>query len=231
MKKKILIVGSAGHFGRFAFNQLKKDYDVIGIERKKNKNRFACEDLSNFKLNYETFKLLNKYHKKFAAMLICTGNSQKISGNISQKLVKSMESNLLTVTNSIETYQKVYRNKPIKIIVLSSIVGIKRMDAPLEYSVSKSALNHFCLIKSKELSKFKIKLNIISPGNILFKKNNWSLKIKKNRKKIERYIKKVVPLNSFCKPTELLALCNLLISEEGNFFQGSNIVIDGGQII
>jgi hypothetical protein len=28
-----------------------------------------------------------------------------------------------------------------------------------------------------------------------------------------------------------LALCKFLISEDGNFFQGSNIVMDGGQIL
>ena len=105
------------------------------------------------------------------------------------------------------------------------------MDAPTEYSVSKSALNHYCQIKAKELSKFKIKLNIISPGNIMNKNNNWYLKKKVNSKKVKSYIKKNVPLNSFCKPDQLLALCKLLISDEGNFFQGSNIVMDGGQIL
>ena len=105
------------------------------------------------------------------------------------------------------------------------------MEAPIEYSVSKSALNHYCQIKAKELSKFKIKLNIISPGNILNKDNNWYLKKRINNKKVQNYIKKNVPLNSFCKPIQILALCELLISDEGNFFQGSNIVMDGGQIL
>ena len=61
--------------------------------------------------------------------------------------------------------------------------------------------------------------------------NNWYLKRKKNKKKVMNYIKKNVPLNSFCRPDQLLAICNLLISDKGNFFQGSNIVMDGGQIL
>ena len=105
------------------------------------------------------------------------------------------------------------------------------MKAPIEYSTTKSALNHYCQIKAKELAKFSIKLNIISPGNILNKNNNWFFKKKKNSKKIQNYIKKNVPLNSFCKPNQILSLCKLLISDDGNFFQGSNIVMDGGQIL
>ena len=69
------------------------------------------------------------------------------------------------------------------------------MEAPIEYSISKSALNHYCLVKAKELSKFSIMLNIISPGNILNKNNNWYLKKKLMRKKSKIY-KKNVPLNS-----------------------------------
>ena len=60
--------------------------------------------------------------------------------------------------------------------MISSIAAIKIIDAPIEYSISKSALNHYCQIKAKELSKFKIRLNIISPGNILNKDNNWYFK-------------------------------------------------------
>ena len=98
-------------------------------------------------------------------------------------------------------------------------------------SVSKSALNHYCKIKAKNLSKYKININIISPGNILSKKNNWYLKKKINNRKVQNYIKKNVPLNSFCKPEQLLELCKLLISDHGNFFQGSNIVMDGGRSV
>ena len=145
--------------------------------------------------------------------------------------MNSFKSNLLTISNTVESYQKIYKNKSTKIIVISSIAGIKIMEAPIEYSISKSALNHYCQIKAKELSKFKIKLNIISPGNILNKNNNWYLKRKTNNNKIKNYIKKNVPLNSFCKPDQILAVCKLLISNDGNFFQGSNIVMDGGQIL
>ena len=232
MRKKVVIVGSAGNFGKYIFNELKKTNNVLGIERKKNKSNFECKDLSNSKINFETFKIIKKKNQNLDALIICTGKSKKdLSKNIDQKFINSFKSNFLTVSNTIESYQKVYKNKPTKIIVISSIAAIKAIDAPIEYSTSKSALNHYCQIKAKELSKFKIKLNVISPGNILNKNNNWYLKKKVNSKKVQNYIKKNVPLNSFCKPNQILALCKLLISDDGSFFQGSNIVMDGGQIL
>ena len=232
MKKKIAIVGSSGNLGSYIFRELKKTNNILGISKKKNQNNFECKDLSNSKMNIDTFKLIKKKNSKLDAIIICTGKSKKDSNiDIDQKYLNSFKSNLLTVSNTVDSYQKIYKNKPTKIIVISSIAAIKVMEAPIEYSIAKSALNHYCQIKAKELSKFKIILNIISPGNILNKNNNWYLKKKTNNKKILNYIKNNVPLNSFCKPSQILALCKLLISDDGNFFQGSNIVMDGGQIL
>jgi len=232
MKKKILIVGSSGNLGKYLFNKLKKTNHLLGIERKKSFNNFSCKDLSNSNFNLETIRLIKKKAPKLDAIIICTGKSSKdLTVNLDERFLNSFKSNLLTVSNTIESYQKIYKNKSTKIIVISSIAGLKVMDAPIEYSISKSALNHYCLIKAKELAKFSIRLNIISPGNILNKNNNWYFKKKANNQKIKKYIKKNVPLNSFCKPNQILNLCNFLISEDGNFFQGSNIVMDGGQIL
>ena len=232
MKKKILIVGSSGNLGRYLFNKLKKTDYVLGVQRKNNQKNFLCKDLANSNVNFETFRLIKKKYSKLDAIIICTGKSSKdIAVDIDKRFLNSFKSNLLTVSNTIESYQKIYKNRPTKIIVISSIAALKVMEAPIEYSISKSALNHYCLVKAKELSKFSIKLNIISPGNILNKNNNWYLKKKANSQKIKNYINKNVPLNSFCKPDQILSLCKLLISEDGNFFQGSNIVMDGGQIL
>ncbi len=232
MKKKIVIIGSNGNLGSYIFRELKKKNSILGISRKKKQNNFECKDLSNAKMNMDVFRLIKKKYSKLDAMIICTGKSKKELGkDIEERFLNSFKSNLLTVTNTINSYQKIYKNKSTKIIVISSIAAIKVMEAPIEYSTAKSALNHYCQIKAKELSKFNIMLNIISPGNILNKNNNWYLKKKTNEKKILKYIKNNVPLNSFCKPSQILALCKLLISDDGNFFQGSNIVMDGGQIL
>lgn len=233
MKQNILIVGSTSNLGKFFYSKLKKKNNLLGISRKKtNHKNFECKDLSKFQNCLKTFKMIKNRKSTINAIIICTGKSKKsFNPNIDEVFLDAYKSNLLTVANTIEAYQQVYKNKPVKIIVISSIVALKVLNAPIEYSISKAALNHYCQIKAKALSKFKIRINIISPGNILNKNNNWHLKLKKNKKKVENYIKKNVPLNSFCQPNQILSLCNFLINQEGNFFQGSNIVIDGGQIL
>ena len=81
------------------------------------------------------------------AIIICAGKSSKSADKLNdKKFISSFKSNFLSVSNTIESYQKVYNNKPTKIIVISSIAALKVINAPVEYSVSKSALNHYCKI-------------------------------------------------------------------------------------
>ena len=84
-------------------------------------------------------------------------------------------------------------------------------------------------MKSKHLAKMEINLNIISPGNILQKNNLWGKKLKNNYKSTKNYIKKEVPLNTFCNTDQIYNLCLYLLSNNGDNITGSNFVIDGGQ--
>ena len=88
-------------------------------------------------------------------------------------------------------------------LIISSIVSKKITRAPITYSISKAALNYYVSIKSKELSERKAMLNLILPGNILMKGNNWSKKLKINKINSNKYIKKNVPLGRFISPIEI----------------------------
>ena len=139
-------------------------------------------------------------------------------GNL-ENFKKSFESNFFSFVNLINSYSEIFNEKKVKIIVISSIAGLKSIDAPVEYSVAKSALIFYAKLISKKLIKKGISINIISPGNILMKNNNWFNKIRKNKKKVLNYIRKNVPSGNFVKPEEIFNICE------------SNIVIDGGQSI
>lgn len=95
--------------------------------------------------------------------------------------------------------------------------------------MAKSALNFYSKYKAKDLAKYNISLNIISPGNILQSNNNWDKKIKKNEMKTLKYIKKNVPMNKFCKPEDIAELVNHIIISKNNITTGSNFIIDGGE--
>ena len=114
---------------------------------------------------------------------------------------------------------------------ISSIAGNVITQAPITYSVAKSALNFYSKYKAKELAAHNISLNIISPGNILQPNNNWDKKIKKNKKQTLNYIKAKVPMNRFCRPIDIAELINFILVSKNNNITGSNFVVDGGEIL
>ncbi len=238
MKKKIILTGGSGNLGRFLVNKFsRKNYKIYNLSRIKpvkiypNEIFIKCE-LSKFN---EILNSLRQIKKKDNIDLIisATGNSKKNYKKIvtDSEFISSFNDNFISFSNLVEGYQKIFENKKIKIIAISSIAGVSPIDAPITYAVSKSALNYYCLIKAKQLSKFNININTISPGNIFMKNNNWGKKMKFDPVKIKQYIKKKVPLNSFCKPEAVFELCVYLSGENGNNITGSNFIIDGGQSI
>ena len=229
MKKNIILTGSKGNLGKFIYKNLIKKNKVFGISRIKTANSLVCE-LSDYIEVVNILKSIKKNTPKIDAIIISTGDSTVYKSNfLDQKFLHSFKNNFLTVSNVVEAYCRVFNKSPTKIIVISSIAGSSIINAPVEYSVSKSAVNHYCKVMAKKLSKFKILINIISPGNILMTNNNWAIKILSNKKKVKNYIKKNVPLNDYCKPEQILSLIQYLLTQNGNFVTGSNFVVDGGQ--
>lgn len=238
MKKKLILTGGSGKLGRFLTKKFSKErFKIYNLSRKKpikiypNEIFIKCE-LSKFNEILTSLKQIKK-KDNIDIIISASGNSKKNYKKIvnDSEFISSLNDNFISFSNLVEGYQKIFENKKTKIIAISSIAGVSPIDAPIPYAVSKSALNYYCLIKAKQLSKFKININTISPGNIFMKNNNWGKKIQLDPAKIKRYIKKKVPLNSFCKPEAIFELCIYLSGKNGNHITGSNFIIDGGQSI
>jgi len=179
------------------------------------------------------FKKIKKKYKKINYIISCAGFSKKTfkqEENL-KDWVLAFNNNFFCFTNLLKSYLKHYKKKPTKIVVISSIASKKITKAPITYSVAKSALNFYAQFKAKQLAKNKININILLPGNILMKNNNWDKKIKKNKRDIKKYIKNNVPLNSFCNPIQITELCNYLFSKSGDNITGSKFVIDAGETL
>ena len=74
-------------------------------------------------------------------------------------------------------------------------------------------------------------LNLLLPGNILMKGNNWSKKLKKNKTLTNSYIKKNVPLGRFISPIEIALYIEYYFNAEIKNLTGSEFVIDGGEVL
>jgi 3-oxoacyl-[acyl-carrier protein] reductase len=116
------------------------------------------------------------------------------------------------------------------IIIISSIAGCEALPAPLPYSSSKAALLNFVKNTADLVSKYNIRINAVSPGNVLFDNGTWDNKIKNSREGVLDYIKNSVPMNSFASPDDIGNMVAYLVSKKAGFITGSNFIVDGGQV-
>jgi NAD(P)-dependent dehydrogenase (short-subunit alcohol dehydrogenase family) len=228
--KKIVIAGGSGYLGEYLLKNLNGKFHLISLSKKKSKNtdkNYICNFLNvkNLKKNLIEIK---KSFLNLHCIIFVIGDSKKKKNDYQCKI----NSNFYTFKNLLECYCEVYKFYPVKIIVISSIVTEKIIvDAPIEYSIGKCLLKQYALYKAKEFSRIKININLISPGNILIEGNNWSKKLKKDKKKTTNYIKSNVPIGKFINPEIILKTCELLINDKNNCYTGANFIIDGGQTL
>ena len=114
------------------------------------------------------------------------------------------------------------------IIFISSIAGCESLGAPIAYSSAKTALLSFAKSLSNDVSKLQIRVNSISPGNVMFEGSTWDDKMKHDKEFVEEYIKDNVPINTFATPEDIAKA--VIYLEDSKFTTGSNIVVDGGQL-
>ncbi|MFH1409372.1 MAG: SDR family oxidoreductase [Nanoarchaeota archaeon] len=115
------------------------------------------------------------------------------------------------------------------IIFIASIAGIEGIKAPMPYAAAKASLLSAMKSLAHQLGKKGIRVNAISPGNILFPGGRWEEKLKKDKTAIEEYIACEVPLNRFGTAQEIADVAAFLASSKAAFITGANIVVDGGQ--
>ena len=74
-----------------------------------------------------------------------------------------------------------------------------------------------------------IRINAVAPGNILFNGSVWDQKITENKKEVEEFLKKEVPLRKLGSTKDISNLVAYLASPISSFVTGSVWTADGGQ--
>lgn len=217
----------------FSSRTISKNEDKIKILFKKYQNQIFIKkcDFSKIKaVKNLKLKIVNKF-KKLDILVTSTGLS---SGNVKlpmkpQELQKSINQNLKTCILPTEIFLENLMNSKGSIVAISSIAGIEYLSAPISYSLSKSALNSFVKNIAKNYGS-KIRANLVSPGNIYFKGGVWDRKLRDNKKKVMDYIKKNVPQQKLGCPEDIANAVFFLSSQDANFINGLNLIVDGGQV-
>ena len=245
--KRVLITGSSRGIGySIAKSFLNEGANVILVARGEKELASAHEKLSKLynkdKINFfvadctneTSIKTLYKFTlKTLLGIDILINNIGDGRGSQSTfpsnkewsySLEKNFNSALLTCEIFIEELKKSSGN----IVFISSIAGMEVIGAPIEYSVSKTAIFSLAKNLSVKLAD-KVRVNVVTPGNVFFSGGEWERKLKENPHKIKKLINTVVPMKRFGTPDEIANAVIFLSSEKASFITGSNIVVDGGQ--
>ena len=241
--KVALVTGSSKGIGKDIANLLKKEGCQVVYNGRNEKNlKIALKDSENSEYyvadvtkTKDCEKLVKHVIKKFGQMdiLVCNvgnGNSMEQGSETIKEWKKMLDENFFSAINVINASRKFLKKTNGCIICISSIAGIETTGAPITYSVAKSALISYVKRISKTFADEGIRINTVSPGNILFGGSTWEKKLKQNKNQVNKMLETNVSLKRFGTPEEISNLVVFLASSKSSFTTGANFVIDGGQI-
>lgn len=248
--KRVLITGSSKGIGKaIAESFLQEGAKVLLTGRNKEDLSSTCKALSsqygaNCVLSFlgdlassQTLELLSDYIKQNwqgLDHLVCnigSGKSVKPLLETEQEWQKMLNINLLNSTKIVAklTTALTQKNTQSSIIFINSICALEAIGCPVAYASAKAALLAYANNITKPMAEKNIRINSVSPGNIIFDGSTWQDKISKNNVLVQIMLDEKVPLKRLGLAQEVADIVVFLASDRTSFVTGANWVIDGGQ--
>lgn len=219
----ILITGGANGVGKELSKYLKKKNKVyeLGSKNKNKKNYIKC-DLNNL----DDIEKLSAKIPKLDILINNAGTSFRSQNNF-KNFKEIININLCAPFYlSSLLLDKLKKSKRPSIINISSINSHIAFPGNPGYVSSKGGLNALTRSLALDYSKYKIRVNSISPGYINCGMTQKSYKNKILRKQREDR----TMLGRWGKPRDLFGIIDYLISSKSLYVTGQDFVIDGGWV-
>ena len=237
--KVVLISGSTSGIGKAITARFVNDeYIVIQNSRHEiNKKdllgaKHIKGDVTNYKICSEIIESIKAEYGQLDVLVCNVGNGVDLDANIlsEERWSHFLSSNLLSTSFLVESALPLLIKSKGNVVAVSSICGSCFVNgAPIEYSVSKAALNMYIKSMAFKHGSSGVRFNAVSPGNVIFEGSTWHYKIKKNKEIVNEFISENVPMGVFIEPEAIAEAVIFLSSNGSKSTTGVVLNVDGGQ--
>ena len=236
-EKVVLVSGSTSGIGKAITARFVNDQCIVIQNSRHEINKkdllgakHIKGDVTNYKICLEIIESIKAEYGQLDVLVCNVGNGADLDTNIlpEERWSHFLSSNLLSTSFLVESALALLIKSKGCVVAVSSICGSTFVKgAPVEYSVSKAALNKYIKSMAYKHANSGIRFNAVSPGNVMFEGSTWHSKIKDNGELVTKFISENVPMGVFIEPEAIADAVLFLASSK--FITGTVLNIDGGQ--
>jgi 3-oxoacyl-[acyl-carrier protein] reductase len=139
-----------------------------------------------------------------------------------------LDRNLMAAVWCSQRAVELMRERGGCIVHISSIYG-REYGTSAPYTAAKSALTALTKEMAIDLARYRIRVNGVAPGSILFPGGSWDRRQKAQPEKVEKMVREELPWGRFGTPEEVADVVTFLCSERARWVTGATLPVDGGQ--
>ena len=219
------------HGANIAFTSLKKDDNVVSLEKELNalgvKAVGYVSDASDFE---DSSSLAEKVMNDFGSIDVLVNNAGITKDNLLMRMSEDdfnavMKVNMNSVFNLTKAcLRPMLKQRSGSIINMSSVVGVKGNAGQSNYSASKAAINGFTKSTALELGSRNIRCNSIAPGFI-----ETEMTSALGKDKIDEWAQSI-PLKRNGSANDVANVSLFLASDMSSYVTGQVINVCGGML-
>lgn len=215
-----------------------RDEDILGQAQATLATKFGYDHVEVFAGDLGDavvrMKLCNALLPQGLDHLVCnigSGKSVPILEETAEEWQRMLDTNLLQAAGIVQALRSLLARsgRGPSLTFVGSICGIEAIGCPLAYVAAKAALWGYAKNLARPLADQGIRVNMLSPGNIIFPGSTWEAKLSRDAAGVRQMLDREVPMRRLGSLDEIAAVVAFLASRQASFITGANLVVDGGQ--